>query len=350
MNFFIKLYKLSIITYFFFTVNLNAQEKVNMNIKSKKVRHDTSKVVDMSHKLALYANTISKFHNIEMKNIETTDKLKLKPNGQTNVGLGFNYKWLGLGVSFSLPFMNKDDEIYGETKRFDTQLNIFSRWFGIDAHLQYYKGFYLENPKDFQDWNEEFYPQIGDIEALSLGIAAYYFFNNKNFSYKAAFTRTQIQKKSAGAFILGGFYNLDIALAPSSFVPSQLNNPNLANDFDINAYSTAIIGLSIGYTYTFVVKRFFINLSLVPGFGARVVKLWAEGTEHKISPSISASITSRVAIGYEGKHLYWGLNIINTTNSYKHEEYEISSSTGNVKLYIGKRFNFSSRRKKKIEE
>ena len=348
MNFISKHNILIIIVALFFNINIYSQKEVNINLKLKKVRHDTSKIEDMSHKLALYANTISKFHNIEIKNIETTDKLKIKPNGQTNVGLGFNYKWLGLGASFSLPFMNKDDKIYGKTKRFDTQLNIFSKWFGLHAHLQYYKGFYLENPKDFQIWNEEFYPQIGDIEALSLGVAAYYFFNNKNFSYKAAYTRTQIQKKSAGAFILGGFYNLDIALAPSSFVPYELNNPDIANDFDINAYSTAIIGLSIGYTYTFVIKRFFINLSLVPGFGARVVKLWANNQQYKISPTLSSSVTTRISLGYEGKHLYWGLNIINNSNSYQHEKYEIESSTGNIKLFIGKRFNFSLKRKNNI--
>ena len=133
-------------------------------------------------------------------------------------------------------------------------------------------------------------------------------------------------------------------------MPSELDN-TLIDDFDINAYSTAIIGISIGYTYTFVfLKRFFINLSMVPGFGTRVVKLWADGQEYKIAPSLSSSVTSRVAMGYEGKHLYWGLNLINTINSYQNEKFEIASTTGNFRFLIGKRFNFSLRRKKNVSD
>ncbi len=341
--------KLYIIFLFFCSFSINAQKDVKTSIKYRKVRHDTSKIKDMSHKLAIYTNTISKFNIIEIENIVTKDKLKLKPNGQTNVGLGFNYKWLGLGASFSLPFINKDDAIYGETKRFDTQLNIFSKWFGIDAHLQYYKGFYLENPKDFQIWNEIFFPQIDDIETLSIGASAYYFFNNKNFSYKAAFTRTQIQNKSSGAFILGGFYNLDIISAHSSLIPSEFND-TLIDDFDIYAYSTVLIGLSFGYTHTFVINHFFINLSLVPGLGVRASKLWTSGTNGKIDPTLSGSITTRAALGYEGKHFYCGLNMVSNTNSYQNKQYEISLSKGNIKFYVGKRFNIGSKDKEMLEQ
>ncbi|MBN1253126.1 MAG: DUF4421 family protein, partial [Bacteroidales bacterium] len=303
--------------------------------------------LDLTQKLGLHINTITKYHNINLTNLETKDKLKIQPNGQTNIGFGFNYKWLGLGASFSMPFMNKDDEKYGETSRFDTQLNIFSKWFGVDAHLQYYKGFYLSNPDDFQEWEEEYYPQINDIESMSLGISTYYFFNNRNFSYKAAFIRNQIQKKSAGAFILGGFYKLNIVVAPSGFVPVELND-TLKPYFDISAYSSGIIGVSIGYTYTLVLfKNFFANASLVPGLGVRVVKLWADNSEYNLDPSLSSSVTIRLAMGYEGKRFYWGFNAITSIDSYQHETMEISSSTGNIKFFVGKRFNFSLKRKNK---
>ncbi|HAF28144.1 MAG TPA: hypothetical protein DCG75_03760 [Bacteroidales bacterium] len=311
------------------------------------VQYDISRISDLTNRFNIYTGLIGKFHSIELENPDINKKLKYEPNGNTSIMLGFNYKWLGLGFNFSPGFLNKDDEIYGESSRFDTQLNIYTKSFGIDAHLQYYKGFYLKNPDKFIDWQNDFYPQRTDLESLSFGLSAYYFFNNKKFSYKAAFNRTQVQKKSAGSFILGTYVNAIIVNSPGGFIPTELPDSLLAF-YNLDAYVTNSVGVSGGYTYTLVfLKNFFINASLVPGFGYRSATFQTNENDTKVNGSITGSLNARVALGYEGKHLYAGLTFVSFVDSYNYESISISSSTGNIRFFIGTRLNVGHLFKKK---
>lgn len=333
---------LIILQYFFIS---NAQHDTLVE-QAPELKYDTSRIADVSEKLAVYAGISGKIHTIELSDQITGKKLSFQPNGKTSIGLGFGYKWLGLGLSFSPGFMNKDDDIYGKTESFDTQLNIYSRFFGVDAYLLYYKGFYLKNPTDFTNWQNDFFPQKNDLESFSFGLAAYYFSNHKRFSYKAAFTRNQIQKRSAGAFIAGVFINANVAASPGGFLPAELPD-SLQKYFPIEAIITYSTGISLGYTHTFVfLKRFFINLSLVPGFAYRHARYQRGGEEVELTPVVTASLTSRLSIGYEGKRLYAGFALVSLIDSYTYETIDISSSTGNIRFFVGKRFDLSKLKRK----
>jgi len=324
-----------------------AQVDGGIDLEKKKIKYDTIKIVDLSDMLGIYVNTISKMNSLEFKDLNTGKKLKFQPNGQTNLGFGFNYKWLRLGIAFGLPFMNQDDDKYGSTKRLDFQLNVFMRSLGIDSHYQKYTGYYLNNADDYLDSTLKIYPNLSNMEVVSLGFSAYYFFNNKKFSYKAVYVRNQIQKKSAGAFILGGFFNLNTAYSPNGFVPDELPD-SIKDNYQLRGFETNIMGISIGYTYTLVLfKRFFVNASFVPGIGIRYSEILKKHETITLEPVVSGSATLRFSIGYEGKYLYSGIKAITSVNSYNYNTIDISSGTGNVQLYIGKRFNFNLRKKKR---
>jgi len=327
---------------------INAQSnEATINLENKKLVFDTSRIESYSDKLGIYLYSIRKFRNYELKSTEFEKKLKFEPNGQTNLGFGFNYKWMGIGMAFSLPFMNKDNDIYGETSRFDLQLNLFSRFYGISAYLQNYKGFHLANAEEFLGQGIIKYPYLGDLQSVSLGIEAFYFFNNKKFSYKAAFIRNEVQKKSAGGFILGAYYKLAAVNAPSGFIPTELPD-SLRQIFSLNGYQTYAAGISFGYAYTFVMfKRAFLSLSAVPGIGYRNLTIYRINQDELNVKDGSGSFTARFSFGYEGKRLYWGLASIIAIESFKYESVDISASTGHVRFYIGKRFNFNLRKKKK---
>jgi len=329
-----------------FITNLYSQESESFSSEIKEIKYDTTRITDLSNKLNIYTGVYGKFHNIELDNSSINKTLKLEPNGNTSLGLGFSYKWIGLGISFSPSFINGDDKIYGKTKSFDTQLNIYTNSFGVDAYFQYYKGFYVKNPDRFVDWNNEQFPIRPDLESFAFGISGYYF-SNKRFSYKAAFTRTQIQKKSAGSFVTGVYLSINTANAPNGLIPETLPD-TLVSYYNINGYKTGTIGFSVGYTYTLVLfKRVFINGSLVPGLGIRTSEFWDNSIITKQDATITGSLTMRIALGYEGKRLYAGLRIVSLLDTYNYESIDISSSSGNISLYVGKRFNFKNPFKKK---
>jgi len=225
--------------------------------------------------------------------------------------------------------------------------NIYSKKFVADAFAQQYNGFYIENPTVLTDWKETYFPQRDSMQTFSLGIGGYYVFNNKKLSYRAAYVRNAIQKKSAGSLLLGGFYSLDYAGfkdgATKSFIPDYFPT-SVQDSFALSAYVSKSFGISFGYTYTWVVKRFFINISLIPGIVAKNLTIYTSSGEQKTKTGGASRFTGRVAIGYESKHFLIGLTSYITTGTIQFENYQIKPSTSNAKLFIAKRFNLKKKK------
>jgi hypothetical protein len=312
--------------------------KASVLIPYTKIPIDSSNITSYHDKLGLYFYSIRKFRTYALKSTNSGLKLKYEPNGRTNIGIGFNYKWMGLGLAVGIPYLNRDNAIYGETNRFDLQLNLFSRFFGINAYYQKYQGFYLSNPRDFLISNKNTFPTLNDMQCSSMGLSAFFWMNNHEFSYKAAYVRNEIQNKSAGGLILGVFADADVVYAPSGFIPNTLPD-SLASIINFKGYSTYVGGISFGYAYTLkFFKHAFINISLTPGVGYRHLSIWNISSQDKIKPGISGSVKGKCSVGLETKHFYLGASSIGGLESFKYEEVDISSTSGQIRLYIGKRF------------
>ena len=182
----------------FFVILLNisvfAQSKTLDSLMTPVVKYDTTRIEDLSDQLSIYTFGIQKRYGINF--IHNNGKiLELSPNGRTNFGFGFNYKWMGIGLAFNVPGSKNDDDIYGKTSRFDFQLNVFTRSFAVDFSTQYYKGYYVVNPGLLTELEQPEFPQLNDLETASFNLSGDYFINHKKFSYRAAFVRNEIQKK-----------------------------------------------------------------------------------------------------------------------------------------------------------
>jgi hypothetical protein len=181
----------------------------------------TAYIIDYSDRLLLRIYTITKSNTLTINNTSVGKSLVLEPNGQTNIGLGFNYKGFGLGLAFGLPKSANSNDKYGKTKRIDIQGSIYGKKIGGDGFFQLYEGYYNSNPKEFIDWTDDSFPQNPTMRILSLGVSSFYLFNAKNYSYRAAFVRDEVQKRSAGSFLLGVFANYDDATTENGFVPQE---------------------------------------------------------------------------------------------------------------------------------
>jgi hypothetical protein len=312
---------------------------------------DSSKIneyyTDYPDELLLKFGLTIKANKLQLVNTNSNKTAKFSPAATTSLGGGINYKWFGLALAYGLPSSEENNVKYGKTSRFDAQFNIYTKSFGVDVIFQNYNGFYLENPNSFVTWNKEVYPQLPSMQSASLGVGGYYFFNHKKFSYKAAYVRNTIQNKSAGSFLIGGYYSLDYAGFEDgsydrdtivSFIPKEL--PQEAIDsFDIKAFTSSSFGFSLGYTYTVVfLKKWFVNLSLAPGFGAKNLKVYNSAGENNTKAGVVTRLTARLAIGYEGKHFLLGFTSYLRTADISYNQYDIKPSTSNVKFFIAKRF------------
>ena len=297
---------------------------------------------DMSDLLGLRLYLLRKSNNLEITNGDQT--LKLNPNGLLVIGLGFNYKSIGIGIGLGIPNTAESNQKKGKTNQFDVQLSVYGKSIGIDGFLQIYKGYYNTNPNDFVEWPSDTLPQIPEMRVVSAGVSAFYIFNSKKFSYKAAFVRNMIQNKSAGSVAVGIFGNYDDVNSPDGFIPKEFPD-SLKSQFDLSAFRAISLGVYAGYMYTFVLsKKFIINLSALPGFGAREIRIKTldNKTESKINPA--PQFLARSAFGFENRNFYITLSASIIVRSFEYKEFGLDLATQQFRLTFGYRINVKKKK------
>jgi hypothetical protein len=325
-----------------------AQEK-----NSKQTKIDTVYIKDLSDKLSIRIFGVNKFTRFDIKDNEIDSLVSYSPNRNLNLGFGLNYKWFGLGVAFNFPFINNDDDIYGKTKRFDAHTNIFTRNLAIDFYLSFYRGFYIENPESYlPDWTPGMpYPQRPDISTTKIGGSCIYAFKYRKYSTKAAFIQTDLQKKSAGSFLLGGFFSIFGIAGDSSFIPYELKeiyDPDLL----FKKLSVFGAGVSFGYTHTFVLwKKLYVSFTLVPGISVQGYEIdYEEKPQQKTGSFLAGRLQARAALVYNTEKSYAGITAINDSysgNTGKEQRSSLNYEVGVIRFFYGRRFNFPTFKKKK---
>jgi hypothetical protein len=205
----------------------------------------------------------------------------------------------------------------------------------MDGYLQAYRGYYLANPGDFVEWNNDYQPTLPDLRVFTIGFNAHYIFDHEKFSYRAAFVRNEIQEKSAGSITAGLFGSYDKVSTNNGFIPSELRDSTTV-EFDLKEFEALSLGITVGYMYTFVFpRRWFINLAGVPGVGyRRYYGADTQGNTDNVN-TIAWQILLRMAVGYD--HLNWYLNLTGSSiiRNYEYKSYEMDLSTENIRLTFG---------------
>ncbi len=237
-------------------------------------------------------------------------ELEYIPNGNNSAGFGLSYKWVGFGIDFKIADPNST-ETYGETEYVDFQANFYLRKGVFDLFYQKYKGFYLENTSAMiLGWNDENkYLIRPDIEVVSSGANYTHVIHPEKFSYISSFSQTEVQKKSAGSFILGAAINFHRVSADSSFVPENLLYEDAFLGNDVTSLKGITTNARFGYAHTFVARqRFFFSLSLDVGV-SHVYSIYREtGQNQKHGFHINPNASTKFALGYNYNKWFAGLN------------------------------------------
>lgn len=308
----------------------------------------TDYIVNYSDSISISLLTSGKFSKFQiasnLHNSKESKTLQYTPNSSTALGIGFDYKWFGLSVSFSLPKSNASKIKFGNTKQMDFQTNIYLHRFIFDGNLTTYKGYYVENPAEFDtSWNNTLpYPYRKDIRTASLGAGFCYVANADKFSYKAAFTTTERQKKSAGSWIFGCFFSIYDLSADYNII-DYAKNYLLNDSAKIISATIANIGVSVGYAYTLAWRRYYLCFSFVPGLAYQSSYFRIENNASDINKSgLNVRTQARFAFGYSSDFYYWGFAAVS-------DKYQLQNSTtsqlkysfGTAKLFFGWRFGYS---------
>lgn len=297
-----------------------------------------------SNQLGLFLHGKYKTTRLLIKDKESGKTLDYSPKNQLFIGPGFTYKLIGNGLSLNFGFLSKDDE-KEPTKRIDIYVNIILKKVVFDFGFRYYQNFTLKNPGDYSlsslSTNETYVRP--DIRTLFMGMGAVYVLNYKKFSYRAAFTQTAIQKKSAGSFMFGSQISLQGLVGDSSIFPASAGLP------EVTTHSSLYLGFTTAYAYNFIIKKhYFMALTLASSieFGKAVTVINHNDRYNNRMPIIR--FQPRAVVGINKQKWYLGGSV---SGDYFIQLFQPSDSrfdfkirSANVRLFFGRRFNWLSRK------
>jgi len=176
-------------------------------------------------------------------------KSRLDANNKTTLSLGVGYQGILLSLSVN------PGQLAGKYRDYELNLNCYRRNFGFDIIYQ--------DAKNFTGWYDQ--KGIGRVDVpdemlqvKTLNLNAYYAFNNRRFSYPAAFSQSYIQRRSAGSFLLA---------ASAMIQDATLGEGQEATigKWEEQQLKTTNVGIGAGYGYNYVPKeRWLLHFSLLP--------------------------------------------------------------------------------------
>src|ERR1043165_1605937 len=236
--------------------------------------HDTA-YYQTFEKITVRLYLSKKYVHLNFPSGGSAQDLEYKANPKLNLGAGVTIKNISINLFNGFGFLNPKNDPKGKTKGFDFQIHLYPRKWSIDLLYLSPKGYHLsETGIGGADPGEYYYR--GDLKTTFFGISAYRVPNKERFSYRAALSQTEWQKRSAGSFLYGGQIHHGIIQGDSSLVPALLSHAYpQAGIKKINILS---FGPGGGYAYTLVIQRhFFITGSMIINLDVNLTKEEEEG-------------------------------------------------------------------------
>ena len=216
-----------------------------------KIPYDTNYVVRPEGRLTLKLRLNQTGNGIHAKGTvnDIYSKADLRTSNKTTISLAAIYRGLSVGMSIN------PAKLKGVYKDYEFNLNYYSSKISLDASYQRSSTLAGDIERNGLQRLES-----GDISMKVLNLAGYYTFNNRRFSYPAAFNQSYIQQRSAGSWLAGFSYQ-----GGSIKTTDELKEKN-PNAPEVRIY-TGHFGIGGGYGYNWVLgKKWLLHFSALPTF------------------------------------------------------------------------------------
>ena len=311
----------------------------------EQVKYDTSYITIYKDELTTRLYLSRKQNGYTLSERLLKPWIQYRTNDNLLLGIGYTYSFLTLNLAVKMPFINKDDDLYGESKYIDLQSHIIFRSYIVDFYLQWNRGYYIANPEDvFPDYSGGLNKPIrGDMRTNVVGLNLQYLFNSDRYSYKASFLQNEFQRKSAGSPIAGIEAYWMLGMSDSVTVGGNIPPSGFLRDRPFNQADIFNAGINGGYAYTFVWRgSLYFSLSTVVGLsgGGNWIHHTSTSETYNTGLTMGLNNTTRISLGYNNASYYVGLSFIRftMTNQVGEDRNWIGYHTGNIRFNIVKRF------------
>ena len=266
---------------------------------------------------------------------------------------------MGPYVGFSLLFLGYTFNIGAKGSSFDRSsiyLSLYSQFVGIDYYyeadannyrLKSASGFGNDAADGIRDMS------FSGMSTYFMNLHVYYLFNNKHFSYPAAYSQSTVQKRSTGGFILGFNYThenvrFDYTKLPSALLYDDKGHPLLLDELKVGAVHYRDYSISAGYGYNWVFhKNFLANFTFSPTFGYNFSKGEKFNASEKLFDldALNFDFITRASVVWNNSRYFAGISLVGHTYTYKKPMFSIRNSLVTASFYAG--FNFLKKKKYK---
>lgn len=265
------------------------------------------------------------------------NKITYNPNDANTQGIRFQHKWLGIAFGYSPKQLQ--DEKRGTTEEMDLHLFMYGRRNYIDAYYVGYTGFYIENYKQNDSLRDNYksYPLLPSMSANGFGMNYFYVFNHKKYSLRSSYLMNEIQRKSAGSFILGLSANSLSLSNPLNQIP-QLPPQTLPEERLIKGrfYGASILP---GYAHTFVYKKVFFTIAPTLGIVTQHQNFTNADDKTRVRNTLAFRSVGRIAFGYNSERFYAAITGVNDTYNYQlAPRVQLHTQLSEARIIVGYRF------------
>ena len=250
------------------------------------------------------------------------------------VGIGITYKIIDADLSFSLPKTRLLEEDRENLDQFRFSLSYTGRKFAMRGLMTSTNGVIVTDPlARFQSES--------NVHQFRLCGQFTYYFNNQKYSYRAAMFQNELQRKTAGSFLmrLEPFYRglgAQSGLVPSSYDKVEVYGEQAGLQYLNGAGCLALPGY--GLTWTPFGERFYVSPIVFAGPGAAYNFSEANGTKYTYVNWEWAAMFL-LNLGYNGDKTYLNLNVTTDINHIALNPSYFTSTNLKICLTFGFRFN-----------
>ncbi len=291
-----------------------------------------------------------------LHNRDADRTIHYRPNAILALGVGVTLRGIGLNYSTRLPFHDQKEDQFGRTRRLDLQVHRYRRKLAVDAYLQRYIGFHLNDSADvFRVESEVTYPYFPNLHQLRFGATVLHMPGGNNYSMRAALNQQEWQVRSAGSLLYGAsLYTQFIHNEGRSILPAQYRHPQAfyevglpgdANLTEIQNYSLCF-NAGGGYNYVFPGQQnWFVGASGDVGAGPAYSRVKTDGYgraggvwDDAVRLNLTANL--RLQVGYNSEKWFAGLYTVFHADRYGLPglKTDVSTAQGIARAVVARRF------------
>ena len=311
---------------------------------------DTNYIEPQHYNFALMLQNTNNYELYRLSN-DKGQSILFAPQWSVKLGPYFGWRWIFLGYTLDVNHLSNSKR----KKEFD--ISLYSSRFGIDLFYRktgndyLIRSMYLGKDVDTKPLR---HTAFSGLNSSVKGFNLYYIFNNKHFSYPAAFSQSTVQRRSCGSVLLGIGYtkhslNVDWDRLEGIIKEKLPANTEAVIDSSMKGGNVRYTDISVsgGYAYNWVFARnWLFAASLSAAVGYKSSNSRTEHTKWSIKDfdfkNFNIDGIGRFGLVWNNTKWFAGVSAILHSYNYHKDQFSTNTAFGNVNIYAG--FNFGKRK------